>query len=224
MAICKTCGKKYSRWTAPVSAKEVCGDCFESDLPAIDQVEQEELLPASEDMPSSEAVPAKRRDVRIRLSSFIPRSRSKAVFVIAMSCYSLTLSRLIGAWASALQITRPLTESYPSRDIGTVLELLVFAPLLESLVLIAVLELVRRARAPEVVQALTAAFFVSELHVWPWWPHAFIVLPSFCIQAASYLYWRRSSFNTAFWVLVAIHACHNFIPAVGVVGRSLQHP
>src|SRR6266567_2154298 len=32
MAICKTCGKKYSRWTTPVSARGVCRECFESEL------------------------------------------------------------------------------------------------------------------------------------------------------------------------------------------------
>jgi hypothetical protein len=32
MAICKSCGKKYSKWTTPVSARGVCRDCFESEL------------------------------------------------------------------------------------------------------------------------------------------------------------------------------------------------
>jgi hypothetical protein len=64
-------------------------------------------------------------------------------------------------------------------------------PILESLILVGVFELVRRARAPVVVQVFVAALFISELHVWPWWPHAVIVLPSFCIQTASLLYWRR---------------------------------
>jgi hypothetical protein len=32
MSICKTCGKKYSKWITPVSARGVCGDCFEAEL------------------------------------------------------------------------------------------------------------------------------------------------------------------------------------------------
>jgi hypothetical protein len=32
MAICKTCGKKYSKWITPVSARGVCGECFEVEL------------------------------------------------------------------------------------------------------------------------------------------------------------------------------------------------
>jgi len=98
--------------------------------------------------------------------------------------------------------------------------LLVFAPIVESLMLVGVFELARRARAPEIVQVLTAAFFVSGAHYWPWWPHAFIVLPSFCIQAACYLYWRRTSWKTAFWVLVSIHALINVIPALSTIAYA----
>jgi membrane protease YdiL (CAAX protease family) len=32
MSVCKTCGKKYSKWITPVSARGVCGDCFEAEL------------------------------------------------------------------------------------------------------------------------------------------------------------------------------------------------
>jgi hypothetical protein len=104
-----------------------------------------------------------------------------------------------------------------------VVGLLVFAPIVESLILVAVFELVRRAHAPDAVQVLTAALFVSELHAWPWWTHAVIVLPSFCIQSASYLYWRRTSWKTAFWVVALIHALNNSIAAVSAIGRAIQH-
>jgi hypothetical protein len=32
MSVCKTCGRKYSKWTTPVSARGVCRDCFEAEL------------------------------------------------------------------------------------------------------------------------------------------------------------------------------------------------
>jgi hypothetical protein len=32
MAICKTCGKKYSKWATPVGAKGICPKCFELEL------------------------------------------------------------------------------------------------------------------------------------------------------------------------------------------------
>src|ERR1700676_3676825 len=32
MSVCKTCGKKYSKWISLVSTRGVCGDCFEAEL------------------------------------------------------------------------------------------------------------------------------------------------------------------------------------------------
>jgi len=106
---------------------------------------------------------------------------------------------------------------YLRGDPADVISLLVIAPLIESLVLVGMVELVRRFHAPQTVQVFTAALFISGLHVRPWWPHAIIVLPSFCIQGASYLYWRRISWKTAFCVLAAIHALANVFPALSAV-------
>ena len=84
--------------------------------------------------------------------------------------------------------------------------------------MIGALELVRLARAPTAVQVLGAGIFLAELHFWPWWPRAVIVAPGFCIQGASYLYWRRSSAKVAFWIVVSIHALINCIPALSYIG------
>jgi hypothetical protein len=217
MAICKTCGAKYSKWTAPVSAGGLCPECFESVLS-----EEREVKP-EEPVALSAIAKTEKRNIRIRLTSFIPRSRSKAVFALAMSCYCVTLSYFIAAWARALHIPPPPPSFYLSGGIGDVVALLAFAPITESLILVSVFELVRRAHAPTAVQVIAAAFFISEAHVWPWWPHAVIVLPSFCIQSASYLYWRRTSWKTAFWVVASIHALNNSISAVSAIGRAIQH-
>jgi hypothetical protein len=167
--------------------------------------------------------PAEKRNIRIRLTSFLPRTRSKIVFALAMSCYCVTLSYFIAAWARALHIRPPPPAFYLSGGMGDVVALLVVAPIIESLVLVAVFELVRRAHAPDAVQVVVAALFVSEAHVWPWWPHAVIVLPAFCIQAASYLHWRQTSWKTAFWVVASIHALNNSISAVSAIGRAVGH-
>jgi hypothetical protein len=47
MAICKTCGKKYSKWTTPVSARGVCGECFEAELSAEREVAPPEDVSAA---------------------------------------------------------------------------------------------------------------------------------------------------------------------------------
>lgn len=46
MAICKTCGKKHSKWTTPVGAKGVCAECFPGEQKEPDAGAQKEALPA----------------------------------------------------------------------------------------------------------------------------------------------------------------------------------
>jgi hypothetical protein len=222
VAICKTCGTKYSKWTTPVSAKGVCAACFETELSKernADAEPQENVL-----APISPVTEVERRITPIRLSSFIPRTRSKVVFALVMACYSVTLGRFVSAWAYVAHVRSPPRAFYLRGGASDVVSLLVFAPLIESLILVGVFELVRRARAPAVVQVFIAALFISEMHVWPWWPHAVIVLPGFCIQAASYLYWReRAPCKDAFWVLVSIHALSNLVPALNTFGYATRH-
>jgi hypothetical protein len=140
-----------------------------------------------------------------------------------MSCYCVTLAYFIATWARALHIPPPPRSFYLSGGVGDVVALLAFAPIIEPLILVAVFELVRRAHAPDEVQVITAALFVSVAHASPWWPHAVIVLPGFCIQSASYLYLRRTSWKTAFWVVASIHALNNSIPAVSAIGRAIHY-
>jgi hypothetical protein len=226
MAICKTCGKKYSRWTTPVSAKGICTECFELALETAPKPEPSSSVGNSSSEKINELPRTHRTRSRISLGSFIPRTRSKAVFVIVMTCYGYTLASLIGAWARAAHIKSPppafywFTQGDPAANL---LSLVVFAPIIESLILIGSIELIRLARAPETVQVIVGALFIAELHSWPWWPHAVIVAPGFCIQAASYLYWRRSSWKVAYWIVVTIHALNNFIPALSYIGYATRH-
>jgi hypothetical protein len=181
MAICKTCGSKYSKWTTPVSAKGACRECFEFELTG--QSERRSREPAF-----STPVASRLRNPNqgIHLRSFIPSTRSKIIFALVISCYFFTLSAFISTWARVTGIRNPPRSFYLSGDTGDVIGALIFAPVLESLVLVAIFELLRRLRAPDWVQVATSALFISEMHVWPWWPHAIIVLPAFLIQAAAY--------------------------------------
>jgi hypothetical protein len=212
VAICKTCGTKYSKWTTPVSAGGNCSACFEAELSKEHNASSQESVLAAPLAPVTEE---EKSVVPIRLSSFIPRSRSRIVFALVMGCYSVTLGEFVSGWARVAHVRSPPRGFYLRGDASDVFAMLLVGPILESLILVGVFELVRRARAPVVVQVFVAALFISELHVWPWWPHAVIVLPSFCIQTASYLYWRRRGpWKDAFWVLVSIHALNNVVPAL----------
>jgi hypothetical protein len=219
MAICKSCGRKYKKFTTPVSARGVCRDCFFADL-----ADDGGSVPAERPTPPpapQEVVPEKRM-VPIRFSSFLPRSRSKLVFVLVMSCYCTTFSSLIVVFTRLAQVPRPPRAFYLRGDPSDFVYVLFLGPLIESGMLVGVFELVRRVRTPAIVQVLTSALFICELHVWPWWPHGFIVLPSFCIQSASYLYWRRSSRKEAFWLLAAIHALNNLAPAISLASAAMR--
>jgi len=198
----------------------VCRDCFEIELNNEREVEQQEQDASPE--PVAAEISPKTRMVPIRLTSFLPRSRSKVVFALVMSCYCIAISFFISTWASVAGL-RPARPFYLRGDASDILSALVFAPLVESLIIVGVFELVRRVRAPNWIQVVTSALFISELHVWPWWPRAFIVLPAFLIQSTSYLYWRRSSWKQAYWVLVCIHSLNNVIPALSAIGRAIRH-
>ena len=218
MAICKSCGKVYSRWTAPVGGRGACFDCFEWALK-----HEGETRPPEEVAPPETAAPAKKRNTRIQFSSFLPRSRSKVVFALVMASYSWALSSIIVYWRYIAGVENPGPTFYGAAEdaIGEIFVSLVFAPILETLILVGVFELVRRAGANQFFQILLAAVVVSLTHLAPWWPHAVIVLPHFCIDAGSYLYWRRTSRKTAYWVVVLIHALSNLIPAFGTIAGTM---
>src|SRR5205807_1029881 len=159
----------------------------------------------------------------IRITSFVPRTRSNIVFALVMACYCIVAGSFVSTWAFVVGVRQPPRSFYLRGNAADVFGGLVFAPIVESLMLVGVFELLRRLRAPDWVQVVASALFISALHVWGWWPHAVIVLPSFLIQAASYLYWRSKSWKEAFWVLVSIHALNNVIPILSAVGRAMRH-
>jgi hypothetical protein len=145
-----------------LSAQGVCGDCFEVELsnePKDDP--QDDVSP----VPTSPIAQAQRRSVPISLGSFIPRSRSKVVFALVIGCYCVTLGSFVSAWARAAHLRNPPRAFYLRGDAADVIALVLVAPVLESLVLVGVFELVRRARAPALAQILVTALFISELHV-----------------------------------------------------------
>ncbi len=68
-----------------------------------------------------------------------------------------------------------------------VFDLLFLALLVESLILLALIEILRRLRAPVGAQVALAALLIGLLHSPTWWPRGFIVAPSFAIEACAYL-------------------------------------
>ena len=216
MAICKSCGKNYSKWTTPVSARGVCRDCFEW--------EPQKAAPRPrEDVARPEIAPAEQPKYRRTLfTSFLPRSRSKTVFVLAMTCYGLGAERLLRAIVGVFGASWPPRGVLYERGyfVLEAVDLVLFAPIIESLILIGLIELFRKLRSPVWLQITLAAILCSL-------PHrplstALVVSPAWFIMAAAYLRWRRVSWKVGFVVIASIHGLLNLISAIWVISEAIE--
>jgi hypothetical protein len=159
----------------------------------------------------------------MRAFTFLPRSRSKIVFVLAMVSYTLAAAALIRTVATAFGAQRPqpgafLRHGYPTLE---VISLLLLAPLIESLFLLGMIELLRWLRSPVWLQLILPATISAALHV----PvsHALVVAPGWFIMAAAYLMWRRVSWKVGFAIIASIHALLNLNPAISAISYAIHH-
>jgi len=105
-----------------------------------------------------------------------------------------------------------------------VVDLLFLEPLIESLLLLLLIELFCKLRFPTWLQVVLPALMIGILHAPQWWPRGFIVAPGFAIDACAYLYWRPVSRKVGYGVVAAIPALHNFVPAVSVIAYAAWQP
>ena len=63
---------------------------------------------------------------------------------------------------------------------------------------------------------------LAAFYAWHWPPYAFVVLPSFVIQAAAYIYWRVVSRTRGFAVVAGIHALANLLPALYTIAYATR--
>jgi hypothetical protein len=160
------------------------------------------------------------------LNAFLPRTDSKLVFILVVACYSWTTASAIGALVRAFHIAPPpigLFANERGEPTAHVVDLLFLAPLIESLILVGLIELFHRLHLPTWLEILVPAVLMGILHSPLWWPRGFIVAPSFAIDACAYLYWRSASRKVGYGVVAAIHALHNSIPAVSVIAYTAWH-
>ena len=139
MAICKGCGKKYSVWTTPVSARGVCLECFESELENEPEAQpQEEYTSVHENAFGEKADASPKWVPPPAVVGFFPRSESKIVFVLAMACYGWVASAFIRTLAGAFNAPGPPAGLFMlhGRPTARVWDLLLFAPIFESLILV----------------------------------------------------------------------------------------
>jgi hypothetical protein len=142
-----------------------------------------------------------------------------------MACYTWMLHSLLQTAWSITHILPPPPALFSLHDKPTgsyVSGVILFGPLLESLILVGVIELLRWVRSPVWSQIVAAALVLGFLHSTAWRAWGFIVAADFGIQAFSYLYWRAAGFRTAFTVVFSIHALHNLVPALSAIAYATR--
>src|SRR5258705_9333904 len=102
-----------------------------------------------------------------------------------------------------------------------ILALLILAPVIESLVLLGLIELCRKLRAPAWIQVVAPACVLASGHLSGLPAHPIVVAPAFFIDAASYLYWRPFSKRIAYTIIVFIHSLCNLIPAISAAAYAI---
>jgi hypothetical protein len=166
----------------------------------------------------------------IKLGSFLPRSDSKLIFVIVIACYSWAATSLAQSVVHALTRPQSLTSGLGTPDTSSQWamrfgEVFILAPLIESLIVVGILELFRMLRLPPFIQVISVAVIMGLVHGFPSPPRAFIVAPGFGIDAAAYLYWRGGfrKILTAYLVIVSAHALSNLFPFMSEVAYAIRH-
>ena len=169
--------------------------------------------------PPPDAMPSE-----IAALAFCPRGDSKVVFVIAMSCYAVAANYLLrmifwAAGAPQASVGTLAERGHPAFDI---IALLLLAPVIESLLLIGMIELMRRLRVPSSVQVVVSAVVFALLHSLEG-VGGLAVAPGWAIMAIAYLAWRHVSWRVGFAVVASIHALLNLIPAISTLGYATRN-
>jgi hypothetical protein len=148
---------------------------------------------------------------------FLPKSRSKIIFLAAVSCYTFTITtleirliKIFGLWPKIVDPVRHVLRDVRlgeghNQGHSQVWTVLLLSPVLESLLVVGFIELLRRTKFSIAVQIVGPTLLICGLHsaihtVW-----GFVVAPIFFIGAASYVYWRRMSFWTGTLAIIWVH-------------------
>jgi hypothetical protein len=102
-------------------------------------------------------------------------------------------------------------------------DLLLLSPVFESLLLVAVIELLRWLHCPLWAQISGATLALALEHSTSWSPWGLIIWPAFAVDAFSYVYWRATSRKVAYGITACIHALHNLIVAIPVMVYAVRN-
>ena len=158
---------------------------------------------------------------------FLPRSNSRAVFLFTVTCYALSIGlvegrivKALGLWPQTIDPIRHVVRTVRlGAEHSPAWTALLLAPVFESLLVIGLIELLRRIKCSIAAQIVAPALFICLLHSAFYIVWGFFAAPLFFIGAASYVYWRRTSFWTGMVMMILIHFFWNGVEFLLVLAR-----
>jgi hypothetical protein len=162
------------------------------------------------------------------LNSLLPRTSSKLAFVFTFSAYGIAIGiinakiiRLLGLWPVMVDSEGVTRSIQPGLDQGTIFRALI-GPLIETILLIVVIEGLRKIRTTPIVQIVLSTILICILHSTsiPVW--GLLVLPTFFFDTAAYVYWRPKSFWVAAQIMYAVHFFCNLQAFLTIVQRTFR--
>ena len=147
-----------------------------------------------------------------------PRRPLRAVLIAWLLCVagSLFLSAL-----SQLLVPNMETPQFPKVHPGVLLFMLViFAPVVETLIMAALLELMLRLRVPPAIATLLSALGWGVAHSLqvPMW--GFVIWWPFLIFSTLYVTWSKRSIWAAVLLVTTVHGLQNLLPALLVASGN----
>jgi hypothetical protein len=164
-------------------------------------------------------VPAPPRPLHLRLlPAFIgDTGHSKGLYILKGWLLTLLPSLLLAALAGFVFSTffgDPKEPEFPDVGAPTLLSLLVlFAPIVETLIMVPPLLLLNRMFGPAAASALSAiGWGVAHSMQAPIW--GFVIWWPFFVFSAIILAWHKKSLVTGMLIVMAIHGMQNAVPAL----------
>ena len=139
-------------------------------------------------------------------------------YILRTGLISLVPSLII---AMILGLTGVITEDtgpeFEGSALGLLFTLVIFGPLLETLLMAGVLWILSFITKRQVLLAVISAFFWAGLHSLfaPAW--GLVIIWPFFVFSCSYLTWRRRSWWHAILVTSCVHAFQNTLPTIAAI-------
>ena len=158
------------------------------------------------------------------LETLMPLFNSKGVYIVVMACCADTLNNFVSKIVALFCLQPSITYDGPitKEAVGeAILDALFYGVIIETLVLVAIIEGARRLRLSSFWQLTLSVIVLSATHIPGFAARALIVAPAFVIFAYSYMDWRRKSWKIGFVICAAIHSAANVIPVLDFIRRKI---